>query len=107
MDLRDVASERDPRGIAIQRVGIRGIALPMLVSVKDGYHCGSPTMTGFVTLTGAHGNLRPASSTAFVMTTTGRVPDGLRMQNLIAALRALGVPLRSSPAPGQQEHLPQ
>lgn len=36
--MRDVASERDPRGIAIKRVGIRGLSLPTLVSVKSSGH---------------------------------------------------------------------
>jgi len=38
MGLRDLASERDARGIAIQRVGIRGLSLPMLVAVKGAGH---------------------------------------------------------------------
>jgi GTP cyclohydrolase I len=34
--MRDVASERDERGITIQRVGVRGIHLPVMIREKSG-----------------------------------------------------------------------
>jgi GTP cyclohydrolase IB len=36
--LRDIASEPDTRGIAIRRVGIRDLSLPLLVAQKEGGH---------------------------------------------------------------------
>jgi len=65
----------------------------VLVSVKDGWHCGSPFMTDLLQLSAAHGNLNPLSSTAFVMTTVGKLPPVVRMEDLRAALINLGVPL--------------
>ncbi len=66
----------------------------VLVSVRDGWHCGSPAMSRLVHMTAAHGNLKLISSSAFVMTTAGRLPDVLRMEQLGAALEKLGVPVR-------------
>jgi GTP cyclohydrolase I len=36
--MRDVASERDERGIAIRRVGVRDIHLPVMIREKEGGH---------------------------------------------------------------------
>jgi len=66
----------------------------VLVSVQDGWHCGSPAMSSLVHMTAAHGNLRPLSSSAFSMTTAGPLPEVLRMERLAATLEALGVPVK-------------
>lgn len=65
----------------------------ILVSVQDGYHCGSPTQSSLIRLTAAHGNLRPMSSLGFAMTMAGQLPPAIRMANLGKALQDMGVPL--------------
>ncbi len=69
----------------------------VLVSVKDGWICGSTFMSAMIDLAAAHGNLNRTSSTAFVMTTAGALPPVLRMEDLGAALRDVGVPVRAEP----------
>jgi hypothetical protein len=64
------------------------------VSVQDGYHCGSALMTKMVEISSAHGGLGYASSSGFVMTTAGELPEVMRMEDLGAELRKIGVPIR-------------
>jgi len=66
----------------------------VIVSVGDGWHCGSPLQDSLLTMKATHGNLGPPSSTAFVMTTAGRLSGVTRMKDLAGALRGLGVPVR-------------
>ncbi len=69
----------------------------VLVSVEDGWHCGSAFMTSVIDLAAAHGNLGPRSSSAFAMTTAGALPPVLRTEDLHAALTRLGVRLPPRP----------
>ena len=41
----------------------------VLISVKDGWHCGSPTLSNMLEMRAIHGSLSSLSSSAFVMTT--------------------------------------
>lgn len=64
----------------------------VLLSVLDGYHCGSAFQTRAIgKLRGVHGNLRPLSTLGFAMTAAGELPPALRMRDLSAALDNLGV----------------
>jgi len=63
----------------------------VLLSIEDGYHCGSKFMTELISLRAAHGNLNTLGSSGFVMSTAGRVDPVIRMEDLGGALRALGV----------------
>lgn len=69
----------------------------VLVSVKDGWHCGSSTLAIFLQMAATHGNLRHDSSGGFVMSTLGRVPPVLRIADLHAELVKLGVPFDQTP----------
>lgn len=69
----------------------------VLLSTEDGRHCGSAFMSRVVDLTGSHGNLGPASSSGFVMTTAGELPPVLRIADLRAELAQIGVPLDAKP----------
>jgi hypothetical protein len=66
----------------------------LLVSLEDGWHAGSASMDEVIEMSGVHGNLRAAGSTAFVMTTAGELPEVQRMEDLAENLRGLGVLLR-------------
>jgi hypothetical protein len=63
----------------------------VLVSITDGWYAGSGFMSRMLDLAAAHGNLETLSSNAFVMTTAGRLPPVLRMEDLRGALRDVGV----------------
>jgi len=63
----------------------------VLVSVKDGYHCGSKLISGMLPLAAAHGSLRASSVTGFVMSMAGPVPEVTRMVNLRSELTKLGL----------------
>ena len=65
----------------------------VLLSLEENWHWGGATLSSALNLAAAHGNLRTLSSTGFVLTTAGKLPETLRMQDLRAALRELGVPL--------------
>ena len=67
----------------------------VLVSIRDGWHCGSPAMSNLVQLRAAHGSLRQSSSSGFSMTTAGVLPGVVRMERLAGRLEALDVPARS------------
>lgn len=62
----------------------------VLVSVEDGWHCGSPFMTKVIDLSAAHGNLKMLSSSGFAMTTAGPLPPVVRMEDLHAAMEKAG-----------------
>ncbi|MBI4580585.1 MAG: hypothetical protein HY718_12835 [Planctomycetes bacterium] len=67
----------------------------VLISVQDGYHCGSAFQTRAVgALKAVHGNLGPLSSSGFAMTTAGELPEVLRMRDLADALAGLGMDLQ-------------
>lgn len=70
----------------------------VLVSLADGYHVGSKLQTDLITLIGVHGSLRPMSTYGFAMTTEGELPGNVRMADLRASLREVGVPF---PCTGQ------
>lgn len=75
----------------------------VLLSTVDGRHCGSPFMSRVVDLTGSHGNLGQASSSGFVMTTSGDLPPVMRIADLRAELVKIGVPIDAKPATLQKE----
>ncbi len=63
----------------------------VLVTTRDGYFCGSPTVEKFIELAAAHGNLRRPSSIGFAISMAGKLPPVLRMKDLRKALGDLGV----------------
>ncbi|MCG3127835.1 MAG: hypothetical protein CHACPFDD_02707 [Phycisphaerae bacterium] len=63
----------------------------VMLSVQDGWHCGSALMTRVLPLSAAHGSLRGSSTFAFAATTAGELPATVRMDELGGRLRALGV----------------
>jgi hypothetical protein len=65
----------------------------VLLSVQDGRHCGSPFMSSVVDLKGSHGNLGPASSSGFAMTTAGELPSVMRIADLRPHLVQIGIPV--------------
>ena len=71
----------------------------VLISVDEGWHCGSKFMSNLVEIRGAHGSLRYASSCGFAMTTLGPLPAVMRMDDLSAELAKMGADVRvSAPA---------
>jgi hypothetical protein len=69
----------------------------VLLTVEDGWHCGSKLMSSMYDVRSSHGNLGP-SSFGFVMTTAGRLPPIMRMEDLRQELHRAGVPLEAAPA---------
>lgn len=65
----------------------------VLVSLREGYHVGDPEFEKWILMSSVHGNLLATGSSGFVMTTAGAIERPLRMEDLGAALRKLGVPL--------------
>ena len=63
----------------------------VLVSIADGYHCGSKLMSDMLPLAAAHGSLRASSANGFVMSMAGPVPDVARMVDLRSELTQLGL----------------
>lgn len=63
----------------------------VMLSLQDGWHCGSPLMTRLLPLAAAHGSLRASSTYAFAATTAGQLPESVRMDALGAHLCALRV----------------
>ncbi|RJP40511.1 MAG: hypothetical protein C4547_02585 [Phycisphaerales bacterium] len=74
--------------------GLMRFTPDVLLCVEDGSHCGSRLMTSLIGLKGAHGNMGAASSTGFVMSTAGPVPEAVRMEDLAEALAQIGVRVR-------------
>ncbi|MHC4797483.1 MAG: hypothetical protein ACYTF1_12640 [Planctomycetota bacterium] len=74
----------------------------VLVSVKDGWHCGSPAISGITNLAGAHGNLNSPSSSGFIMTSAGQLPPVMRMENAKEFLIQAGVPLKKDYPPSKK-----
>lgn len=70
----------------------------VMLTVRDGWHCGSKFMTAVFNLQAAHGNLGGPGSCGFAMTTCGPLPPVMRMNDLAQALRTQGVPLKTVPA---------
>lgn len=64
----------------------------VFVSLDDGWMVSNPSMAEAVTLLGAHGSLRQASSTGFACSMAGPLPRQIRMNQLRHAMIALGVP---------------
>jgi len=78
----------------------------VLISVADGYHCGSELQSNVITLRAAHGNLRPLSTFGFAASSAGRLPATVRMRDLAPALKGLGVDVLSRPGTaGQPEEI--
>jgi len=70
----------------------------VLVSFHEGYCFGASFFNNFITMKAVHGNLRPLSSSGFVLTTAGVLPGIVRMENLAKELEKLGlVPLYTAP----------
>lgn len=65
----------------------------VLVSVEDGWHCGSAALSNMLEMAAVHGSLNDLSSSAFVMSTVAGLPRVTRMQDLAENLRQLGVPV--------------
>lgn len=63
----------------------------VMISVQDGWHCGSALMTKLVDVSAAHGSLNLDSSSGFAMTTNGPLPSVVRMEDLRGELDRLGV----------------
>ncbi|OWY71814.1 hypothetical protein B7486_09140 [cyanobacterium TDX16] len=70
----------------------------VMISVQDGWHCGSALMTKLVDVSAAHGSLNADSSGGFVMTTNGPLPQVIRMEALRAELVRLGINFRKDPS---------
>lgn len=66
----------------------------LIVSLEEGWHCGSALQTSLINLVGVHGNLKQASTSGFAMTSVGSLPAVSRMVDLHAAMRNAGVPLK-------------
>lgn len=66
----------------------------VLIDIDNGFHCGSPFMSKVVHLAAAHGNLGQLSTNGFCMTTAGKLPPDLRMEELAEALTQLGLQVR-------------
>jgi hypothetical protein len=59
----------------------------VLVSLKDGYHYGSPFFDRLVTMRSTHGNLRRTSMTGFFMRNRGNTPAVLPARELLRDFR--------------------
>ena len=75
----------------------------VMISVQDGWHCGSALMTKLVDIRAAHGSLNLDSSSGFAMTTNGSLPSVVRMQDLRGYLDRLGVHI---PGPAAETESP-
>ncbi len=65
----------------------------VLISIADGYHCGSKLLSSMIDLQAAHGNLLTKGSVGFVMSTAGTVPPAIRIGDISDMLARIGVPL--------------
>jgi hypothetical protein len=65
----------------------------VLLSLEPGWYVGNPDMDKWIILTGAHGNLRQASSYGFLMTTAGELPSVIRADQVADTLRTHEVDL--------------
>ena len=66
----------------------------VLLSLSDDWHSGAAEMTDWIILSGAHGNLRPASSSGFVTTTADPLPPVIRMHDLADQLQRVGLSVK-------------
>lgn len=64
----------------------------VLLSIEDGWHCGSKGMSGMVDMAATHGNLDMLGSIGFIATMMGRSPPITRMEDLRHVLEQMGVP---------------
>ncbi|MCH7873339.1 MAG: hypothetical protein IID33_16710, partial [Planctomycetes bacterium] len=71
----------------------------VMVSLNDGWHTGSVTISKMRKMYAVHGNLNEPSSAGFAMTTAGELPENLRMEDLRAALLERGVRFASRGRP--------
>lgn len=69
----------------------------VFVSLADGWYCGSRDFESMMSAAATHGSLRADSSSAFVMSTAGELPPVMRMDELAARLRGLGVRVPQAP----------
>ncbi len=70
----------------------------VLISVRDGWHCGCKTMSELVDMAATHGNLETRSSIGFVASMMGRPPAITRMEHLRQVLEQMGVPFENRAA---------
>lgn len=63
----------------------------VMVTVKDGWFCGSGAMEEFIELIGAHGNLRQDSTYGFMASMAGPLPPAMRMEDARSELAEIGV----------------
>ncbi len=68
----------------------------VMLSLHDGYYCGSPSMAALITLIGVHGSLMDWSSSGFAISSAGELPPVLRMDELPAALERIGAGVRTA-----------
>ncbi len=71
----------------------------VLVSLKDGWYCGSWTMDKMIRLHAVHGSLTSRGSVGFVMSTAGSLPPSVRIESLQTELDRLGFPAHRRPEP--------
>ncbi len=95
------ATLADPWPAAVPRIwdafDDRFVQAPeVLVSLGPGYYTGSRDLRGRMKMAATHGSLRTAGSIGFAMTTAGRLPSGLAIGDLPAALAGVNLTL-----PGQ------
>jgi hypothetical protein len=62
----------------------------VLLSLSDGWCWGSSIAAEFIDVKSAHGGLDLRSSTGFIMTTAGSLPDAMRMEDVAEKLRDVG-----------------
>lgn len=55
----------------------------VMVSLEDGYQCGSKVMSAFLRFKGTHGSVTKKSITGFVMSTDRALPPSLRAEDLL------------------------
>lgn len=63
----------------------------VLVSFKDGYVFNTSFFNFFVKMKSAHGSIRDSSTFGFVMSTAGKLPDHVRMEDLACELEKVGL----------------
>jgi hypothetical protein len=55
----------------------------VMLTMHDGYCCGTPTLEKFITMASSHGGLNQINSATFVMTMTGRATKPIRSKDII------------------------
>jgi len=56
----------------------------VVLTIHDGYCCGTPTLEKFITMASTHGGLNQVNSATFLMTMTGRATKtAIRSKDII------------------------